>query len=96
MENKASLACQVRTNIRCKNEMSYQTLTRIFTKEISYNKIEHQKYILGFFEECYPLLIKKFMNEQAITRQQVIDLFNLLPDLGETLKFREAVANGEF
>lgn len=76
--------------------MSYQMLVRIFTREISYNKIEHQRYILGFFEECYPSLIKKFMKEQDITRQQVIDLFNLLPDLGETFRFREAVANGEF
>ena len=32
MSYKASLACQIRMNIRCKNEMSYQILTDIFKK----------------------------------------------------------------
>lgn len=96
MEYKASLACQVRTNIRCKNEMSYQTLTQILKKEIPYEANKHQKYLLGFFEECYPSLVKKYMLEQQISRNQILDALNRVPDFGETFKFRKAVENGEF
>lgn len=93
---KASLACQVRTNIRWKEDISYQTLVKIFKKEIAYDAFFHKQYLLSFFEECYPSLIKKFMAEQAITRQEILDIFRLLPNFGETNRFREALNNGEF
>lgn len=96
MEYKASLACQVRMNIRCKEKMDYQTLVKILKKEIPYDDEKQQRYILGFFEECYPSLIKKMMKEQSLTRDQIIDIFNMLPELGETFKFREAILRGEF
>ena len=95
MSYKASLACQIRMSIRCKNEMSYQILTDIFKKKIPL-KQEYQRYLYGFFEECYPGLIKKYMTEQNVTRNEIIDIFNLLPEQGEKYKFREALSNGKF
>lgn len=96
MDKRASLVCQIRMNIRCKKEMDYQTLVKILRKEISYNEKEHQRYILGFFEECYPALIKEFMEEQSLTREEILEFFYGLPELGETFKFREALLAGEF
>lgn len=51
---------------------------------------------LDFFEECYPSLIKKFMAEQNISREEILAIFHKLPERGATLPFREALANGEF
>ena len=96
IKNRASLACQVRMNIRFKNEMSYRTLAKILRHEITYCEEQHQRYLLGFFEECYPSLMKKFMKEQSISRASIINLFNLLPDLGEKFNFERALKNGEF
>jgi hypothetical protein len=96
IENKASLACQVRMNIRCGTEMSYQTLTKILRNEIPYDEEVHQRYIFGFFDECYPSLMKKFMKEQSISRASIINLFNQLPDQGEKYNFERALKNGEF
>ncbi len=93
---RASLACQVRTNIRFGHEISYQTLTKIFKNELPYNKEEHLRYFLGFFEECYPALIKKYMKEQSISRNEIIGIFKQLPNLGETYDFKRALENGEF
>ncbi len=96
IKNKASLACQVRMNIRCKKDMSYQTLAKILRNELPYCKEDHQRYLLGFFEECYPSLMKKFMKEQSISRASIITLFNLLPNQGEKHNFERALKNGEF
>ena len=96
IKNRASLACQVCMNIRFKNEMSYQTLAKILRHEIPYCEEQHQRYLLGFFEECYPSLMKKFMKEQSISRASIINLFNLLPDSGEKFNFERALKNGEF
>ena len=96
IKNKASLACQVRMNIRCKKDMPYQTLVKILRNELPYCKEEHQRYLLGFFEECYPSLMKKFMKEQSISRASIINLFNLMPNQGEKYNFEMALRNGEF
>ena len=56
-------------------ELPYQTMAAIFKNKIPYNEKEHKLYFLGFFEECWTELIKRFMAEQGITRQQIIDLF---------------------
>lgn len=92
----ASLACQVRAAIRFKQELPYQTFADIFKGKIEYQKNQHQKYLLAFFEECYPSLIQKFMKEQGISRSQILGIFSCLPELGVTVRFREALANGEF
>jgi hypothetical protein len=96
IDYRASLACQVRTNIRFGHEISYQTLTKIFKNELPYNKEKHLRYFLGFFEECSPALIKKFMEEQSISRDEIIGIFQQLPDLGETYDFKKALKNGKF
>ena len=80
----ASLACQVRSTIRIRDELPYEEMVKILKKEIPYNPELHQIYFLSFFEECYPSLIKKFMAEQNITREEILDMFNTLPDAGET------------
>ncbi len=93
----ASKTCQVRSSIRTITELPYQTMAAIFKNEIPYNEKEHKLYFLGFFEECWPELIKKFMAEQGISRQQIIDLFYKLPQAyGELYDFREALNNGKF
>lgn len=95
LEFPASFACQVRMNIRCKKEMSYNVLTKIFKKEIPI-KQEHYRYLYGFFEECYPTLIKKYMSEQKISKAQILHIYNLLPPQGEKFKFGEVLKNGQF
>lgn len=95
-KNKAGTACQVMANIRQKKEMPYTTMAAIFKDEIHYDEARHSTYFLGFFEECYPTLIKAFMAEQNITRQQILNVFLKLSKFGETKKFAQVVANGEF
>ena len=93
--NAAAQICQIRMSIRCPKELSYTILTDIFKKKIMMKK-EYHNYLYGFFEECYPSLIKRYMVEQDITRDEILSIFNLLPDSGEKWKFRKALANGEF
>lgn len=95
--NKASFAVQVRTNIRFKDGITYKVLSSIF-KDVSLFEYDvHVGYFLAFFESCYPSLIKKFMAEQNITRDQVLAVLNMLPPCsGAVLMFREKIDNGEF
>lgn len=92
----ASLACQVRSSIRFRDAMPYQMFAEIFKGNIAYNKDQHRERFLDFFEECYPSLIKEFMAEQNISREEILAIFRKLPEWGATLPFREALANGEF
>lgn len=94
--NIASKACQVMTNIRCRKELNYEEISKILKKEISFDDSKHIQYFLGFFENCRPALIKKFMMEQGISRQQIMDVSERLAKFGEIYKFKQAVANGEF
>lgn len=96
MKNRASLACQVRTNIRFDEEISYKILTDIFKNKLPYDSKLHQIYLLAFFEGCYPSLIKKYMFEQQISRDEILIILNRLPNFGETYRIRKAVVNGEF
>ena len=47
--------------------------------------------ILQIYEEA-----REFMKEQGISRSQILGIFSCLPELGVTVRFREALANGEF
>ena len=95
--NRASQAVQVRTNIRFKDEISYITLKNVFKDVSLYNKELHMKYFLAFFEECYPSLIKKFMAEQNITKDEILSVFYLLPpESGAVKMFREKIDSGQF
>lgn len=91
----ATLACTVRTNIRFKNEISPQKLVGIFLGH-EHDLTPYRLYLYSFFEECYPSLIYKFMAEQGITKQQIMRVFNWLPERGEKQYFREVLARGEF
>ena len=95
--NRASEAVQVRTNIRFKDEISYITLKNVFKDVSLYNKEQHMKYFLAFFEECYPSLIKKFMAEQNISKDEILSVFYLLPpESGAVKMFKEKMESGEF
>ena len=95
--NRASQAVQVRTNIRFKDEISYITLKNVFKDVSLYNKEQHMKYFLAFFEECYPSLIKKFMAEQNITKDEILSVFYLLPpESGAVKMFKEKMDSGQF
>jgi len=96
IKNVGSMACQVMTNIRCKKEISYQEMTDIFKQNVGYDSNVHDIYFIGFFEECRPNMIKQFMREQDITRNQIMNIYDKVANFGETHKFREAVQNGEF
>lgn len=55
-----------------------------------------EPYFYGFFEECSPRLIKRLMAEEDISREQIIAVFDALPEIGEKYFFREVLENGEF
>lgn len=93
---RASLAVQVRMSIRCPVEMNYEELVGILKQRIAYNPKIHRRYILGFYEECSPHLMKAFMKEQQITREEIIELSHKFPTDGEIHNFRKAVFYGEF
>jgi len=46
--NNASLACQVRSNIRCSPEMSYQDMVLYFKGKKKLTK-DYHGYFIGFF-----------------------------------------------
>lgn len=97
MDNRASQSVEVRTNIRFGKRIKYHELAALFKKQEVYDKSKHLIYMLAFFEECYPSLIKAFIEEQHITREEILEMFNLLPkERGETFEFRKDVANGKF
>ena len=94
---RASKGVEVMTNLRFSEPMTYQNLTKIFKKKISYDQKLHKGYLLAFFECVYPRLLKNYMAEQNISKQEILDVFNLLPqDLGEIMVFKERMKNGEF
>lgn len=94
--HKASLACQVRTNIRFEPELSYTEMTDIFLGKISFNLLKYGEYFYSFFDECSPNLIRKYMKEQNISRSNIISIFDKLPERSEKERFREAVDYGQF
>ena len=95
MARNASLVCQIRSNIRCNPELSSTELASIF-KQVRPLTKDLYCYFYGFFEECSPSLIKQFMIEQSITRQQILSVFHALPDIGEKAFFQEAIDCGQF
>lgn len=95
MTKKASLACEVRASIRCEPVLSYEIIADLFRRKIEL-KEPYFRYLYGFFEECYPALIKKFMAEQNLSKEQILALFHRLPERGEKRKFQEALTHGSF
>ena len=87
--------CQIRSNIRCAPELPYEEIIKVFKGERVLTD-DLLWYFIGFFDECSLRLIKSFMEERDISREQILNVFNSLPDIGETYAFREAIKNGEF
>ncbi len=99
--NRYALACQVTTNIRFKTELTWQELKDIFKGQKPYNPNLQQKYLLAFFEGCCnrksTKLLKAFMSEQNISRQEILNIFYKLPQTrGETFDMQECIRNGKF
>lgn len=92
---RAALVCQVRSSIRCFPELPYQEIIAVFKGTRPLTR-DIYCYFYGFFEECSPRLIKRFMAEEDISREQIIAIFDALPEIGEKYFFREALENGEF
>lgn len=92
---RAALVCQVRSSIRCFPELPYQEMIAVF-KGIRPLTKDIYCYFYGFFEECSPKLIKRFMEEENISRTQIVNIFDSLPELGEKYFFRKAMADGQF
>lgn len=80
MKNYAHI-CQIRANIRCKNEMPYSEMIKVFKGERPLNA-DIFCYFIGFFDACSLRLIKAFMKERNITREQILKVFYALPDIG--------------
>ena len=79
---RAALVCQVRSSIRCFPELPYQEIIAVFKGARPLTQ-DIYCYFYGFFEECSPKLIKRFMEEENISRTQIVDIFDSLPELGE-------------
>lgn len=99
--NRCAVACQVMTNIRFRNEITWQELKDIFKKKIPYEPDKHEKYLLAFFENCCnrrsPKCIKEFMAEQDISRQEILDIFyKLSQKKGQTFDMQWCIENGNF
>lgn len=94
--SKTALAVQVRMNIRFKKEMSAETLAVLLKKDVPYCEAEERKYILAFFEEVYPSLMKKFMQEYAVSRDQIIRMYKMYAHEGCMARFKGALDHGKF
>lgn len=94
MKNYAYI-CQIRSNIRCEPELPYEEIIKVFKGERVLTDALLW-YFIGFFDACSLRLIKDFMEERNISREQILNVFYSLPEVGETYDFREAIKNGEF
>lgn len=94
--SKTALAVQVRMNIRFKKEMSTEKLAALLKKEVPYHEAEERKYILAFFEEVYPSLMRKFMEEYAVSRDQILRMYEIYADEGCMARFKGALLHGKF
>lgn len=96
MNDKFSKTCQILSSIRCTEIIPLEILAGIFHGNPDYRLKDYDVYLLGFFEECSPDLIHKFMKENSISREEILNIFYQLPECGEKFKFKEALKNGDF
>lgn len=94
--SKAAQAVEVRTNIRFVDAVHADDLAALLKGEKLFSEIKRKYYILAFFEEVYPSLMKKFMAEFSISRDDILTLYHRYQGEGEMRKFREALADGKF
>ena len=94
--SNVSKAVWVRTNIRFIDTVSIERLVGLLKGDISDTGIKDHFYILAFFEEVYPSLMKKFMAEFSISREQILRMYDIYEEHGEMRAFRKALENGKF
>lgn len=94
--SKAAQAVEVRTNIRFVDAISASDLAALLKGKQLFSEKKQKYYILAFFEEIYPSLMKKFMAEFSISRSDILTLYHRYQEEGEMRKFREALADGKF
>ena len=96
MLSKTARAVWVRTNIRFMDTVSIDHLIDLLKSDTPPAGGKDLFYILAFFEEVYPSLMKKFMKEFSISRSHILHLYHSYEGFGEMRKFKEALENGKF
>lgn len=94
--SKTAKAVWVRTNIRFMDTVSIDHLIDLLKTDTPPREGKDLFYILAFFEEVYPSLMKKFMKEYSISRSHILFLYHCYENFGEMRKFKEALADGQF
>lgn len=87
-------AVQSLINIR-HDFMPISEITAVFQGKTPYSE-KYRYHLLEFFNEVPPSIMKRYMDEQHLTKEQIIKVFNLLPEGGEKMDFEEALRNGNF
>jgi hypothetical protein len=91
----ASEAVEILINTRSAKETKSSDLVKIFKGQQPYTA-DFQYPLLEFFCEVPIPLMKRYMNEAEISKQEVIDVFKQLPDLAQKYDFQEALTSGKF
>ena len=94
--SKVAKAVLVRTNIRFVEEVSLEHLIALLKSMSPHKDMKDHFYILAFFEEVYPSLMKKFMAEFSISREEILQVYHQYEGHGEMRAFSEALKNGRF
>jgi hypothetical protein len=87
-------AAEIAVNIRLPFR-PLRELTEVFKKEKPYRP-ELCDYFFEFFCELSPGFIKEYMRWADVSREQIIEVFNFLPNQPRKIAFKEALENGEF
>jgi hypothetical protein len=87
-------AAEVLINIRS-DFKPISDLTKVFKGEVPYSQ-ELEYYFFEFFCELSIKHIKEYMTEQEISREQIISVFNKLPNFARKHDFKRALENGCF
>lgn len=86
----------VQTLINIRHDfMPVEDITAIFKGKEPYSE-KYETHLLEFFNEVPISIMKRYMAEQEITREQIIVIFNVLPNVGEKYDFAKALQDGKF
>lgn len=75
--------------------MPVAQITAVFQGKEPYSE-KYKRALWEFFNEVPVSIMKRYMTEQRISREQIIAIFNILPDAGEKHSFERALQNGKF
>lgn len=93
-KHQPTRAVQTLINIR-HDFMPVEKITAVFQGKEPYSE-KYETHFLEFFNEVPVAIMKRYMTEQGITREQIIAIFNILPDVGEKYDFAEVLNDGKF